>query len=133
VVGPVAGDELPPPRLAVLLVVLARHLERRLVGLRAGIGVEDDVLVAEPLVELLAKLHGGLVTHRERVIGQLDELVVSSLRQLFASVAYVDAPQTGHTVEVTVAFSVGDPGSITLRYHYPRRRRGASPLYRRVA
>jgi hypothetical protein len=133
VVGPVARHELPPARLAVLLVVLARDLKGRLVGLRAAVGVENDVLVVEPLVELLAQHHGGLVAHRERVVGQLDELVVGSLCQLFAAVADVDAPEAGHAVEVTVAFRVGDPSPTALRHYYPWGRCGASPLDRRVA
>jgi hypothetical protein len=53
-ISAVAGDELPAARIPVLLVVLASDLEGDLVGLRAGVGVEEDVVAIQPLVELLA-------------------------------------------------------------------------------
>src|SRR5215211_1912891 len=71
VIGPITGDELPPTRLAVLLVVLSGYLEGNLVRLRAGVGVEKDIVTLEPLVQLLAQLDGREVAFSQRVEGHL--------------------------------------------------------------
>jgi hypothetical protein len=71
VVGSVATYELPPIGFAILLVVLARDLECDLVGLRARVGVKEDILVFEPLVELLPQFDGRQVTFHQGVEAHL--------------------------------------------------------------
>ena len=118
VVSPVARDELVPSRLAVLVVVLARYLEGGIVRLGAGVGVEDRVLVFEPLVELLPQLYGGCVALEQRVEGQGLHLLVGGPGQLLSSVAHVHGPQPAHAVKVPVTARVRDPGPLRLGDHH---------------
>ena len=120
VITAVTGDELVPARLSVLAMVLAGYLESRVVRLGAAVREEYDVLVAQPLVQLLCQLDGGFVALDQRIVRHSLQLLVGDPRQLFATVAGVDGPLAGHTVQVAVAFAVGDPGSVGLRYHHRR-------------
>src|SRR4051794_15438955 len=118
VVGPVTGDKLVPARLAVLLVVLASDLECDLVGFGATVREEEDVVVFQPLVELLAEPDSRQVALGQGVVGHGLQLIVGSLCQLLAAVADVHAPQSRHAVEVAISTDVRYPGPVGLRdYH----------------
>jgi hypothetical protein len=71
VVGAVEGDRLVAPRAAALVVVLARHLQRRLRCLRAAVELLDDVIAAtgeahQLAPELERPIGGGHDRRRER-------------------------------------------------------------------
>src|SRR5918997_2948761 len=55
-----------------------------------------------------------------RIVRHGLQLLVSGFRQLFAAIADVDAPHTGHAVEVAVAVDVRYPGPVSLRDHHHR-------------
>src|SRR5919199_58266 len=108
----VAGDELVSSGLAVQHMILAGYLEGGLVRLRPGVGVPDHVLAVQPLVELLPQLDSWQVTLTHRVIGHGLQLLVGDSRQLFPAVADIDAPHTGHAVEISVTVEVRYPGPV---------------------
>ena len=122
VVGLVAGEDPGPVALAAAPVRVARHLQRRLVALRAAAG-EVDV---------------GLLRGRDRgqALGELDRAVVGELPEagevleplhllgrglgdLAAAVPDLGEPEAAGGVEVLAPVGVAKPASIALDHHHP--------------
>ena len=110
VVGARPAYDLPPSRLAVVLVVLLGHLERRLHRLRAA---ADEVDPRLPVRRERGDLRGQL--HRRRADGAAGSvadvlhLLVDGVGDLAAAVADVLQPHAGHHVEPAPPLGILQP------------------------
>ncbi len=117
VVAVPAADDHFLPRHALGRPVMAHHAQYRVIGFRAGAGEEHVIHarwrdVGDGLGQRDGRWMGRL--EEEVVVGQLAHLPGSGLDQLLASIADVDAPESGHRIENLVALAIPqvDAGSL---------------------
>ena len=115
VIGAEPRDQVPLLRLAAARIVVVDQAHRRVVGGRAGAGIEHAVEIARRQARQL----GGQL-HRRR-IGGVDEggieaeapdLVGDRLRHLLLAEAERHAPQSADAVEIALAAGIGDVGAL---------------------
>ena len=113
VVGATAAEHLPPGRLTVVLVVVLRHLERGLDGLRAAADeVDARVLVGSQRRHLGRQPDSRGAYRAARRIADVLHLLVDGFGHLFAAVADVDQPHARKGVEPAPALGVVHPHAI---------------------